>query len=241
MEPQNQDDSDYALETALAKSVWNSAGATIQDLSHIKGAGRWIDEDKWNQLGRNCREVFDRFGSDLHRDGRRHHLKILEWGPGGGGIARQFIDLAIEYHGVDISQYSLKQFVEAIDGHGVEVVQWELSGDPGFLELPTHSFDLFLSTAVFQHFPSKSYGLRVLDKVQSSLRRGGLGIVQIRYDDGSEKFAPKALETYADSFVRQTSYRLEEFWSATVERGMKPVAITNINASVNYAFFVFRA
>jgi hypothetical protein len=93
---------------------------------------------------------------------------------------------------------------------------------------------------VFQHFPSKDYGLDVLAVACEIMKPGGLGYIQIRYDDGNPKYAPKNVADYGRQHLFATSYALSEFWSALDDAGLQPLKIANLNTAVNYAAFYFK-
>ncbi len=97
-----------------------------------------------------------------------------------------------------------------------------------------------MSTAVFQHFPTREYGGEVLRVVADLLAPGALGFVQIRYDDGT----PKYLQKHEDYFARHvtfTSYELDGFWDLLASVGLQPLDISAVNSNVNYATFSFLA
>jgi hypothetical protein len=101
------------------------------------------------------------------------------------------------------------------------------------------SLDVFLSIAVFQHFPGKEYGAEVLRVVRKMLKKNGFGFVQIRYDDGEEKFRPKT-ENYRDNFVYFTSYAIPEFWELLKAVGLRPMYLGHFNVQTHYVSFAFR-
>ena len=78
--------------------------------------------------------------------------------------------------------------------------------------------------AVFQHFPSREYGGEVLRVVAGLLAPGGLGCVQIRYDNGREKYQQKH-EDYFARHLTFTSYPLDTFWSLIEGVGLRPLDI----------------
>ena len=84
--------------------------------------------------------------------------------------------------------------------------------------------DVFVSTAVFQHFPSREYGGEVLRVVAGLLAPGGLGCVQIRFDNGREKYQQKH-EDYFARHLTFTSYPLDTFWSMIESVGLQPLDI----------------
>ena len=93
-----------------------------------------------------------------------------------------------------------------------------LDGEPeAVLTAIDRPVDLFVSAAVFQHFPSQEYGRRVLASASASVAMapGAIGYVQIRYDDGTPKYAPKEVAE------------------------VPAVADHNVSTDVNYAAFNF--
>ena len=101
--------------------------------------------------------------------------------------------------------------------------------------------DLFVSTAVFQHFPTREYGADVLRAVADVLAPGALGCVQIRYDDGTPKYLQKQDSYYFARHVTFTSYPLDGFWDLIKSVGLQPLDISGLNSEVNYATFSFVA
>ena len=98
--------------------------------------------------------------------------------------------------------------------------------------------DVFVSTAVFQHFPTREYGGEVLRAVADVLAPGALGCVQIRYDDGTPRYLQKQ-DDYFARHVTFTSYPLDGFWDLISNVGLQPLDISALNSDVNYATFSF--
>ena len=113
--------------------------------------------------------------------------------------------------------------------------------DPSTVADAIHEpIELFVSTAVFQHFPTREYGGDVLRVVAKLLAPGALGCVQIRYDDGTPKYLQKE-DDYFARHVTFTSYQLDEFWDLIKSVGLRPLDISALNTKVNYARFSFVA
>lgn len=212
-----------------------------RDQSHWRGHGRW-DDETWNDLGvamlgriRNLYRVHDRHPL---RDGLG---TVLEWGPGGGAKLVGLASHATRLYGVDISEKNLGETARQLSMDGDhDFTPLILDGDPSsIVERVSEPLDLFFSSAVFQHFPSKEYGEEVLNVAARLLAPGGLGYVQIRYDDGNPKYSPKRIDQYRDSHLYATSYGIAEFWVAIQNAGLRPNKVANINANVNYASFYF--
>ena len=142
-------------------SIWNnfSDEERRRDLSHWRGCGRWQDDARWLKIGQNTLKDVEKVWRFVSR--RKAELKdlaVLEWGPGGGSNAIALKGIAKYYYGVDISKENLKeagrQCAKEVEGEYFKPVL--LSGYPGsIVNVVPQEIDLFISTAVFQHFPSR--------------------------------------------------------------------------------------
>jgi hypothetical protein len=209
-----------------------------RDMSHWRGHGRWPDE-KWTQIGAATRSCMERAATMLGRPAPSGVL--LEWGPGGGANLAAFAGVSPVMFGIDVSAKNLEEcqrvLTELPDRPAFHPIL--LTDDPSAVVAEiTSPVDLFVSTAVFQHFPSSEYGRRVMATVAGVLAPGALGCIQIRYDDGTPKYRSKAVN-YLSRHVTFTSYALGEFWDLIVETGLQPLTITDLNTEVNYATFCF--
>jgi hypothetical protein len=106
----------------------------------------------------------------------------------------------------------------------------------GVLDRIAAKVDLFLCTAVYQHFPGKDYGVRVTRLAHQLLADGGVALIQTRYDDGNPLFASKSRD-YGTNAVFFTSYRVEEFWRIAEDLGFRPLAVV-LRPATNYAFYL---
>jgi len=79
----------------------------------------------------------------------------------------------------------------------------------------------------------------VLQTVRQVMAPGGLGYVQIRFDDGTERYRPKSLAEYRKRHLTATSYPLSGFWDLLLDPGFRPLRIAHVNTKVNYAKFYF--
>jgi hypothetical protein len=70
------------------------------------------------------------------------------------------------------------------------------------------------------------------------LSKDGVALIQIRYDDGSKRFAPKR-RSYHSNVVTFTSYGIVEFWETTLKVGFRPLAIS-LDPSVGYAYYYLK-
>jgi len=212
-----------------------------QDQSHWRGIGRW-NEQKWTELGRGTAQRLEELHHAAHREwDTAKPPVVLEWGPGGGANLYAIADRASTMYGVDISAKNLEEAGRVLSEiPGGQFVPVLLDGEPGtVIDSIDRPVDLFLSTAVFQHFPSQQYGAEVLRAVRQVMAPGGLGYVQIRFDDGTERYRPKSLAEYRERHITATSYSLSGFWDLLVVSGFNPLKIAHVNTAVNYAGFYF--
>jgi Methyltransferase domain len=213
-----------------------------QDQSHWRGVGRWTEE-KWAEVGQSTVRRLE----ELHHAARRKWSSaeppvLMEWGPGGGANLHAAAGRVSTMYGVDISAKNLDEtarvLAEIPDSRFVPIL---LDGEPstviGSVDRPV---DLFCSTAVFQHFPSQEYGAEVLRTVRRVMAPGGLGYVQIRFDDGTERYRPKSLAEYRERHITANSYSLSAFWDLVRDTGFVPLQIAHVNTAVNYAGFYFK-
>jgi hypothetical protein len=209
--------SDRSLEEASG-FYWNmsSRDARVKDQSHWCGAQRWRRE-RWFAYG----DFFhDLIIECLRKFAPQNYIQefkqktALEWGCGGGAVARPLCGSFSKVYGVDISRASVyeceRQMLKL--GHANFIKLPIPSADPEMIlrEIEKESIDLVVSIGVFQHFPSKSYTRRVLDVMGKILEKGGYALLQVRYFDGSPKLCQKERD-YAQNVIYMTSFTPEEF------------------------------
>ncbi|POF34361.1 methyltransferase domain-containing protein [Roseibium marinum] len=233
--------------TAAAKKIWanNENEEYRKDNSHFRGVGRWTDDERWKSIGKNSLTALNRHIRMVTNDPFywTQERNMLEWGPGGGSNAYAFRKLVQYYYGVDISQDNLNETerVASEDGTQGFVPVLLNSSIDDVIKSVREPVDIFLSTAVFQHFPSKAYGVEVLKCVHQVLKPGGIGMVQIRFDNGNPKYKPIAeLEEYHEKHITATSYALDEFFGILQEIGFYEIFITGLNRDINYVTYLFR-
>ena len=211
-----------------------------RDMSHWRGHGRWAEET-WASIGAATANSLRRAARTLSREVPTGPL--LEWGPGGGSNLVGCAALSARLYGADISMKNLTECARVLAelDPSPEFRPILVGDDPASvataIDEPIH---LFVSTAVFQHFPTREYGGEVLRAVADVLAPGALGCVQIRYDDGTPKYLPKQ-DDYFAKHVTFTSYQLDEFWDLLKSVGIAPLEISSLNSKVNYATYLFVA
>ena len=234
---------DQAAVHGAITTVWEGHDdeAYRQDQSHWRGVGRW-DEGAWTDLGRATTQRLEELHHAAHRGWSTATPPVLlEWGPGGGANLYALADRVGIMYGVDISAKNLDETARVLsEKPGTEFIPVLLDGEPSTVVAAIdRPVDLFVSTAVFQHFPSPEYGAEVLRAVRQVMAEGGLGYVQVRFDDGTERYRSKTLTEYRERHITATSYQLSDFWSLLADAGFRPLVITNVNGAVNYAGFYF--
>ncbi|WP_420450888.1 methyltransferase domain-containing protein [Ilumatobacter sp.] len=240
--------SDVSCETHVARQVWEGAADETyrREQSHWRGIGRWEDDDRWRAIGRSTVASFDLthryLGSPISMAGRRR--TFLEWGPGGGTNLLALAPIAERYYGVDISRSNLDEAERMIREEGYDDVFRPVlvRDDPSEILAHVDSpIELFVSTAVFQHFPSKSYGRSVLEVIHEVTAPHALGVVQIRYDNDDPRFRPiGSLDEYRERHITANSYKIDEFWALANETGFDVLFVRSINVQINYATFHLR-
>jgi len=234
---------EQSLETlaADAKSYWSQSAARpwVADMSHWRGHGRWADDDVWTAIGREHVQLFRQLCLlSVHTSPVR---TMLEWGPGGGANALAFAPHVQRIYGVDISPANLQECARQLSEsrfrafHPIEI---EATQPERVLAAVNGPIDFALCTAVFQHFPGKAYGQRVLNILHRLLASDGIALIQTRFDDGSESLRRKHSD-YAKNVVTFTSYRVEEFWDNCTQAGFQPLSIT-LKPEPCYAYYFLK-
>ena len=223
---------------ADAKAFWcgSETRSETRDLSHWLGVGRWSDQDAWDRIGLLHYEMFEKLC--LLAGVTRPIERMVEWGPGGGANAVLFCREAKEFYGIDISAPSLRECQRQIESRnlmGFHPILIDSHHPQKCREQIDSPVDFFLSTAVYQHFPSKEYGVRITQLACELLTDRGVALIQTRYDDGTIKYRSKHRD-YRENVIRFTSYGIVEFWRVAKEIGFNPLAVI-LEPEVNYAFY----
>jgi hypothetical protein len=219
-------------------AYWARSGEDSQtkDLAHWLGEGRWSDEIRWSQIGERH---FSMYKMLCTLKGRRPVQTMVEWGPGGGANAVRFSIEVARIYGVDVSDANLRECERQLRKRGFsgfEPCLIPAEQPEKALEYISSPVDLFLSTAVYQHFPSKGYGVRVTEIASHLLVQDGLCIIQVRYDDKKNVFRTK-VRNYFRNAISFTSYSIAEFWGVLCEAGLEPLCVS-LEPRVNYAYFL---
>ncbi|MBM3095517.1 methyltransferase domain-containing protein [Ensifer sp. T173] len=229
------------------KAVWNDKDdeAYRQDQSHWRGVGRWANDAAWQSIGALTLDRFKFLWRILERaPSAMRDLSVLEWGQGGGSNVFGLREVASQYQGVDISPKNLQEAGRMISAEGYTGLFKPvlLEGPPEEIADKLLPIDMFLSTAVFQHFPSKDYGVQVLKTIRKACKPDAAGVIQIRFDNGNPTFSGiKSVEEYAERHIVANSYAIDAFWDILASCGFKPLAVDGIRTQNNYATFYMTA
>lgn len=235
--------------TETITSVWNGYDDETrrQELSHWRGVGKWADDKKWQAVGKRSLQRFQKLRRHTRNKGRVEDLQLnmLEWGPGGGSNAFAFRDVAKAYYGIDISEKNLAETARVMTekDRGDVFRPVHLQDDPSSITAHiAEPLDAFLSTAVFQHFPTKDYGFDVLKAIRSVCREGALGLIQTRYDNGEHTYRPNtSVEQYKKRFITATSYGIDEFWALCGDAGFEVQYVSELNFKSHYVTYAMVA
>jgi len=219
---------------------WTDSGTSVgkQDLSHWRNIGRW-DDSTWREMGNDRFRLFTELCSiaKVESCGIR---KMVEWGQGGGANAMAFAGHVSEFIGVDISRPNLEECERQLTASGFDNFRpvWVKPQTPESVLDEVDEVDFFLSTAVFQHFPSREYGVRILKIAYQLLADDGVALIQIRYDNSDTRFLTKGRD-YRRNAITFTSYTLDGFWNRCQDVGLTPMYMT-LDPTSNYAYYFLR-
>jgi SAM-dependent methyltransferase len=212
---------------AASGSYWQLCGRDdrIQDQSHWCGAMRW-QQDRWLAYGdfyfSYALRLLNEFAGTAFVDGLDKKT-AMEWGCGGGANMRCLCRVFSQVYGTDIAQDTLdacKRQLTKLGFANFSPLYFPVDAPEAVLQQATSgSLDFLLSVAVFQHFPSKVYTLRVLQVMEKLLKSGGFALIQVRYFDGSEKYRQKDSD-YAKNVITMTSFTFDEFTGQLQQAGL---------------------
>ena len=220
----------YDSELKLAsdnQDYWNrdySNPILAQD-AHWKNKGIFEDNQRWLSLGKEHLELILKYSSVL--DFRFPVKKIVEWGCGGGANAVHFAPLTEKFIGIDITSESLAECGTQILERGYnnfQPVLIDATVPESILNENINNVDLFISTYVFEQFPSPEYGMKILELANKMLRNEGIAFIHIRYNDERKDLKSKRFSYKLHPYL-MTTYTLEEFWGKVKNYGFQPLGI----------------
>ncbi len=227
--------------TTDASNLWGSSTSDshVRDLSHWIGEGRWVNEQAWNRIGQMHFEMFKKIC--LLANVTQPICSMVEWGSGGGANAVRFCSEVTTFYGVDISSANLAECQRQLKMRNFcnfRPVLIDIEEPEQCLRVIESPVDFFISTAVYQHFPSKEYGIHITELAHRLLADGGLALIQIRYNDGFPRLRAKR-RNYYKNVVTFAAYGIHEFWQAVQCVGFDPLAVI-LDPSVCYAYFFLK-
>lgn len=215
---------------------------------HARGSAPFANEadDKWKRIGDRHTQLF----ADISRTCgvERPVQKILEWGCGGGANAVAFAKECREFYGIDVSTAALEECGRQLAADGQKCafhpVPIQVPNPEAVLESVPHDLDAVVSFYVFEVFPTKEYGSRILRIAHQLLKPGGMCLIQIKYETNSWKTRSRRWG-YKRGASNMTTYRIDEFWEDAEACGFEPKTVTLLPKppevpDVRYAYFALQ-
>lgn len=212
--------------------------------AHWRGKGIFTNNDeRWLKMGRHNLDMYRKMAGIAAPN--HYPARIVDWGCGGGANAVHFAPGSTCYYGVDITSASVHECEKQLTHEGFHdfvPVEFEAGSPETVLDAITEPCDLFFSTYVFEIFPTKAYGSRVLDIAYKLLAPGGQAFIQIRYADNTPISQPHRWG-YAQNLPHMVTYRIEEFWENAINCGFEPQLVTleieqEVKLGRRYAFYL---
>lgn len=241
---------DIDEQTKIAADVWQ--GLKQEDKrrakSHWLGYGRYVKKEDWQAIGEQSLRRLEFLSRILDRDltSNPANTTIIEWGPGGGSNVVGLSKICSNYIAVDISSSNLGECQKQLSAAGVKTKLHPviIKGKPSS-QLPKEKLppaNLFLSTAVFQHFPSKEYAVDVLRALHAQTAVGAAGFLQIRFDNNNPKYKTiEKLSDYKTNYTTSCSFTIDDFYMLVQRQGFRVQAMSDINTTSNYiTYFLTR-
>lgn len=180
----------------------------------------------------------------------------LDWGCGGGAGLLALSEFASVVMGVDVSADDLKICGDEMarlnlpywNGVGPAVVWFQpiiTDGDnpqsaiDQGLWVNDKPLDGFLSTACFQHFPSKAYTERIVRLIPRLVKPGGHVMIQIRRNTPVDyaEYSERSGRPYAERAIYATVWAVDEFSSLLDRHGIQVESIQSLDDLNQYTYF----
>lgn len=200
---------------------------TSQNNSKLPLYRHWrdsFDEPTWNAIGSQTLDLYHDFAGLLKFE--LPAKRVLEWGCGGGANAIHFAMEAEVFYGIDVAEETLSECQRQLSLRAINNMRPILVDTQNPEEALQHirePIDLFLCVYVFEVFPSKAYGTRILKIASEVLRSGGLAFVQIKYP--VDRSTQSRRWGYRFAVSNMTSYPVHEFWDLCKTCGLNPHAV----------------
>ena len=115
-------------------------------------------------------------GLEFIADYAREGNKVLDFGCGNGRLLELFSDKNIDYLGADISEKLIKA---AKEKYPEKANNFQKISNSDSLSLPSDSFNVVYSIAVFHHFPSAKYREDVAKELYRITEKGGHIVITV--------------------------------------------------------------
>lgn len=210
--------------------------------SHWRDGSQFDGTGAWEAVGREHVALYQRLRQASVVDAAPPE-RIVDWGCGGGANAIAFASVAAELVGVDVSPESVDECarqVAAASPHTRFTGITANMDDPeaAAARIPW-SASLFLCLYVLELVPTREYGLRLMQIAKDLLAPGGQAFVQVKYTTGS--WRTRTRRRGYRLAIADTTWRVEEFWAATGELGLRPEAVALVphnGLDERYAYFL---
>ena len=229
-----------------AQEYWRgeAGAANWRNNSHFRDGSVFGADITWESVGQEHWELFERLARTTGFDGRIG--TAVEWGCGGGANATAFAPHCEKrFVGVDIAQPTVdeceKQVAAATDVDFTGIVADVERPEAAAAQIG--SCDLFLCLYVLELVPSPEYGLRLMRIAHDLLDTGGLAFVQVKYDTGSWRTAPRRRGYRGTIVASMTTYPIDGFWRQMTEIGLRPEACYLVPENAldsRYAYYLLR-
>ena len=222
--------------------VWEHRYEDGDNTASLEGS-HWLNHGSWNDT--HFREYgqlhLEMIKDGLEMAGRTSPVRsVVEWGSGGGSNATAICPITDHYFGVDISQSNLDECVRQSQAVGItnfEPIHIPAVRPEEVLQ-QINAVDCFLSTAVYQHLPGRSYARRVTNIAKQLLADDGIAIINIRYAN-----LKRQVRNWRRSYKRHAThfnhYTVWEFEMEMAHAGMEVMEI-RMKPLTHHAYFFLR-
>ncbi|HOW60814.1 MAG TPA: class I SAM-dependent methyltransferase [Candidatus Moranbacteria bacterium] len=133
-------------------------------------------EHGYNSMAEKFSETRKYFwrGLEFIADYAKEGEKVLDFGCGNGRLLELFFNKKIDYLGIDISE---KLINTAKEKYPNKANNFQKISNSDSLSLPSESFNIIFSIAVFHHFPSKKYREDVAKELYRIIKKEGYIII----------------------------------------------------------------
>lgn len=218
------------------RAFWTKDSAFRRASAHYDGHHH-INVEAWGE------HVLDLYEWDDRDDAFSSNKNWLEWGCGGGSVARK-IKARCEpklYHAVDLSMDALDECRRSVaDGDDDSCGWFEMYHPWTTNTIESGSVDHIVSTSVFQHFPSFDYARAVLAEMRRVAAPEARGLINTHYFMPGDHYDPTTMQKqpYTKTFGRYCSWQVPEFWRELKQAGFAPTDVV-LEPETQFAWYRF--